>query len=327
MPNAIGIAARSMGMANGEFIKMVSSGKVLAEDFMPKFANELRRTAREGGALDKALNSSRKRMDAFGTAFQINIGEMFEAGTESGLASFFKDLTGVMEEMKPGFRIIGRVLGNVFAAIGIGLRAVTQLFRPFTAFIDAVTDDAGVLSGVVVFLTGALKGLASVILLPFALLEKLNDQVQNLNGFAKEAASVGMMVLNASLVAVIARLLGLGKALSVVATGIIAIATAIKTRLLAAIIALSLHPAYIKFALVITALAAAAGGISALYNYITGDSTPEKVTSNATTNNRDGSTTYNYKNMSVVVEGDDPEKTRKVVEDFYNNEIEGAYGV
>lgn len=323
MPNAIGIAARSMGMANGEFIKLVSSGKVLAEDFMPKFANELRRTAREGGALDKALNSSRKRMDAFSTAFQVNVGEMFEAGTESGLASFFKDLTGIMEEMKPGFRIMGRVLGSVFGAIGIGLRAITQLFRPFTAVIDAATDGTGLLGTTLSFLGSALQAIAGVLLLPFGLMEMFNDKIQELNGFAKEAASVGMMVLQASIIAMTAKLLGLGKALGAVSAGIIAIATVIKTRLLAAIALLSLHPAYIKFAAVVLALAAAGAGLSALYNYVTGGSDSAGVTSTAVSNSSSG-TTYKYNTMTINVEDGDPEKVKDAVRDVLTEDIEAG---
>lgn len=44
LPGAVQIAARALGVGTQELNKMLEQGQVLSEDFLPKFANELRRT-------------------------------------------------------------------------------------------------------------------------------------------------------------------------------------------------------------------------------------------------------------------------------------------
>ena len=41
LPGAMNIAAKSMGMTTGEFMKAVAAGKILAGDLLPKMADEL----------------------------------------------------------------------------------------------------------------------------------------------------------------------------------------------------------------------------------------------------------------------------------------------
>ena len=44
LPGAFQIAARSMGVTTAELSKMLEQGKIVSEDFLPKFANELKKT-------------------------------------------------------------------------------------------------------------------------------------------------------------------------------------------------------------------------------------------------------------------------------------------
>ena len=56
LPGAFRIAARAMGVTTGELDGMLSAGELLADDFLPRFAAELRRTF--GGEVDAAADSA-----------------------------------------------------------------------------------------------------------------------------------------------------------------------------------------------------------------------------------------------------------------------------
>ncbi|WP_241279757.1 tape measure protein [Chryseobacterium cucumeris] len=78
IPGALSIASRAMGMTQAEFNKMLESGNVMAEDFLPKFAKELKNTF-EGG-LPAAMNSMQSainRQENALTQFKLKTGETF----------------------------------------------------------------------------------------------------------------------------------------------------------------------------------------------------------------------------------------------------------
>ncbi len=60
IPGAFNIAARAMGVTQQELNKLMDDGKLLSEDFLPKFAKELKKTFE--GALPAAMASSRAEM-------------------------------------------------------------------------------------------------------------------------------------------------------------------------------------------------------------------------------------------------------------------------
>lgn len=69
IPGAFGIAARAMGVTTAELDKMMEQGKVVAEDFLPKFAAEMQRTF--GPGLEAAMNSPRAQFDKFNNSILI----------------------------------------------------------------------------------------------------------------------------------------------------------------------------------------------------------------------------------------------------------------
>lgn len=63
IPGAFNIAAKAMGVTQAELNKMMDDGKLVATDFLPKFAKELRKTFE--GALPKAMESSQAQLNRF----------------------------------------------------------------------------------------------------------------------------------------------------------------------------------------------------------------------------------------------------------------------
>lgn len=56
LPNALGIASRAMGVSTQQLMKMMENGELMAVDFLPRFAAELKRTF-QGAALQAKLSA------------------------------------------------------------------------------------------------------------------------------------------------------------------------------------------------------------------------------------------------------------------------------
>ncbi len=124
IPGALGIAARAMGMTQAQFNEMLDSGKIMAEDFLPKFSKELKNTF-EGG-LPAAMNSMQSainRQENALTEFKLKTAETFrpliigvlEAGNY--LFSFLSDMMNYTEPVKDAFLGVALAFQPVMNAI------------------------------------------------------------------------------------------------------------------------------------------------------------------------------------------------------------------
>lgn len=80
LPGAFQIGARAMGVTTREFMKMVESGKLLTQDFLPKFARQLKTDV--VGAIDE-LGSSLGRTQNAWDRFKNAIGEQLRPGVKA----------------------------------------------------------------------------------------------------------------------------------------------------------------------------------------------------------------------------------------------------
>ncbi len=97
IPGAMQIAARAMGLTTQEFDKLVSSGELLATDFLPKFAAQLQEEY--GPAIDQYLTSpmGRARVEAARTetgllTLSAAAGTKFMTGYTDGLSRLNEEL-------------------------------------------------------------------------------------------------------------------------------------------------------------------------------------------------------------------------------------------
>lgn len=65
IPGAFGIAAKAMGVTTKELDKMMSNGELMANDFLPKFAEQLKKTYAAGQEPVKGLRAELNRLDNF----------------------------------------------------------------------------------------------------------------------------------------------------------------------------------------------------------------------------------------------------------------------
>jgi len=189
IPGAFQIAARSMNMTTKELDKMVSSGKLSSEEFLPKFAAELRKTVRETGALAASLKKVEAEQQRFTSQMQLNVKAGFEAG-KGGFASFFQDLSGVLHTLTPAFKAFGRVFGGTVAVIGTAVRLLMPLINfvitPFTNLINLMgagfsaeksIKDLTLLDRSLRVIGNTLKSVVGLFFIAFGLVEEFNKLV------------------------------------------------------------------------------------------------------------------------------------------------------
>ncbi len=156
IPGATQIAARAMGMTSEAFIELVSSGDLLARDFLPRFAQQLRSEFGEAvqAQMITPLGLARREMAATKSAlFDLSAagGEGFLTGMTEGLAAFNAEIQD--PETLAAARELGQTLGEAF---GTAAEAAAFLVE----HIDMVVAAGGALTTIALarYLAGVAAG-------------------------------------------------------------------------------------------------------------------------------------------------------------------------
>lgn len=110
LPGAFQIAARAMGVTTSELGKMLQQGRVVSDDFLPKFAAELQRTF--GSELASAVRSPQAELNRIKTAL-FELRAVAGKGILEGFVDSLGDLRGELtsDEVRELAREIGQGLG------------------------------------------------------------------------------------------------------------------------------------------------------------------------------------------------------------------------
>ena len=147
IPGALGIAARAMGKTKAELLDMMQKGQIMSEEFLPKFAEEMRKTFQTDA--EKNANSMRAKMNRMENSML-----KFKIATGNALAplaeQFYILATRAMEYITPMLEGIKNVIiwlrehkeivYGVAAAVGVAVAG-------FGAFI-LVTKGAALALGI-----------------------------------------------------------------------------------------------------------------------------------------------------------------------------------
>lgn len=120
LPGAFQTAARAMGVTTAELGKMLEQGQVVADDFLPKFAQELDRSL--GDAAEKAANRLDAAINKFDNAWERLKQNAGDAGVSNAMANGFGTAAGAMDAMSVSMER-ARAAGSGFwgqAAAAIG---------------------------------------------------------------------------------------------------------------------------------------------------------------------------------------------------------------
>lgn len=196
MPVAVGAMAQALKVTTPELMKMMERGELIATEVLPKLSKGLKAMAVDSGGFAAGMKTSNKEMARFGTTFQMNMAKMFNAGAEKGLAGFFRNLTGIMEQMSPVFRVVGKVLGVVVELLsGIALAAY-QVIRPVGIIFESLIAGADDGTNSLGILMRAFYLLAAAILTPFVWLEKFNNALADSGTIAKTSLGVILIYIS-----------------------------------------------------------------------------------------------------------------------------------
>lgn len=161
MGGSVQAMMRAAGFSNEkDFFKAIEAGKILTKDVLPKFSQELRKMAREGGALDKTMNSTPAQFQRFMNALTDTKLAFYDNGMNKGLAYMFAGLSDLLQEMRPVTEALGNVFRGAITSITmavkillIPLRAVVAIFESFGNVLKELGVDDGM--GLVWRLVGA----------------------------------------------------------------------------------------------------------------------------------------------------------------------------
>jgi len=186
-----------MGVTTKELMKMMENGQLVTSEFLPKFTKELRKAVREGNALGEGLKTSRVALQRFGNSFRLNVLDAFESGAEAGLTDLFNSLSTAVQDSAPLFKVLGRIIGSTLSVVGDLILAFQQLVRPVASLFEMMTGSAWESNEALNAVLSTIKTLYAWLLLPFALLEKLNDELSNMEGggFLKWLINIGLALL------------------------------------------------------------------------------------------------------------------------------------
>ncbi|MBD2437361.1 tape measure protein [Nostoc sp. FACHB-110] len=177
IPGALGIAARAMGVTEAEFTRLLDSGQILSEDFLPKFAKQLQTEFGDAAkdAADNAQSAIFDLQNSF-TSLQQGIGEGIAPAATAGLGAFAAILKGVAAVSKElGFILLG-------VTVALSVKMVSAL-QAVIAQLIATKLATGTLSGGMAALGQTINNSFSVKLTAgiFAVLEIINLLNQAVN--------------------------------------------------------------------------------------------------------------------------------------------------
>ncbi len=166
IPGAAGIGARAMGMPIEQFNKLVESGKLLSEDFLPRFAEEMKRTFAAG--VPDALNSASSKFTDFNNSvyeLKKRFGEELLPTVTSFLQSYIIPAVSWVGQHAEGLLFLGSVVGGVWAAVKIWtayqwLLNVALIANPIGLVVMAI----GALIGAVVYAWNNFEGFRGFIM-------------------------------------------------------------------------------------------------------------------------------------------------------------------
>jgi len=123
---AFQLAARGMGITTAELDKMLEQGKVIAEDFLPKFATEIRKTFGDG--VPAASQNARAELNRFNNAILEIERSIAAGGFIDGITKGYRTLTDTLNDpaIQNAARDLGETLGSVIATTAEGLAFLVE---------------------------------------------------------------------------------------------------------------------------------------------------------------------------------------------------------
>lgn len=132
IPGALQIGARAMNMTTQEFMKAVAAGNVMSAEFLPKFAEQVRKEL--GGSFEEASKSIQANMQRLqSSVFQTlgSIGKLFDSEASQGIGNLAIEMDKLRQNIDENAPAIRAAIFTVIAPVQI-------LWNGFQILADAV---------------------------------------------------------------------------------------------------------------------------------------------------------------------------------------------
>ena len=197
-------AARAVGVTTKELTKMLEQGKLLSEDFLPKFARQLRKDIPLSAEALNSVNASFGRLLASVQLFGDKIAKGgFAEGIKNISDEFAKFLKmdasdSLAESIGTSLKKLSDIVVTVIRqlpAIAEGFSDLIDSLKPFEPILDAVVDNLDVLLGLFIankainFASGLGSITASAGTLSTAM-RMITSDVKSFKGFLKGATLI-----------------------------------------------------------------------------------------------------------------------------------------
>jgi lambda family phage tail tape measure protein len=159
---AFQLAARGMGITTAELDKMLEQGQVIAEDFLPKFAAEIRKTFSDG--VPAASMTARAEMNRFNNSILEIERTIAASGFLDGVTQGYRTLTETLEDpaVVDAARELGQTLGSAIATAAEGLAFLIENADLAVTAIGGLVI-ARTVAGAVTLLNASIAGNAGLI--------------------------------------------------------------------------------------------------------------------------------------------------------------------
>lgn len=159
---AFQLAARGMGITTAQLDKMLQQGKVAADEFLPRFAAEIRKTFSEG--VPQASQTARAELNRFNNSILEIERTIAASGFLDGLTQGYKTLSTTLSdpEVIEAAKAIGETLGNAISGAATAL-AYTAKYADEAALAIGSLIVARTVAGAVSMLNMAILGNAGMV--------------------------------------------------------------------------------------------------------------------------------------------------------------------
>ena len=126
LPGAFQMAARAMGTTTAGLGKMLETGKVLSDDFLPKFADEILRTLKDAPErASEALQANLNRMTSSWEKFKQAI-----AGGAESISGLFSSVAGTLDAVSTQIERLSKssdgMISRMFDGVGVAQLALLE---------------------------------------------------------------------------------------------------------------------------------------------------------------------------------------------------------
>jgi len=132
-PRAWEAAVNATGKGRGELVKLISDGKLMSKDFVLPLAKEIRKLAKEGGALEAGMGKIISAENRLGNAWTAFAKAIVDAGIGEALKEIFGGLAELLKGLTPAFQ-----------ALAVVIRGLTLFFGGLIKILDGLLNIIGV---------------------------------------------------------------------------------------------------------------------------------------------------------------------------------------